>query len=34
MNVGLDDKFGFDAETDWEIIGHVLEGYPEKQPLA
>lgn len=33
MNVGLDDKFGFDAETDWEIISHVLEEYPEKRPL-
>ena len=25
MNVGLDDKFGFDAETDWEVICRVLE---------
>lgn len=24
MNVGLDDKFGFDAETDWETVCHVL----------
>lgn len=24
FNVGLDDKFGFDAETDWEIIYHYL----------
>ena len=33
MNVGLDDKFGFDAETDWEIICRVLAEYPEKRPL-
>ena len=25
MNVGLDDKFGFDGETDWEVICHFLE---------
>lgn len=24
FNVGLDDKFGFDAEIDWEIIYHYL----------
>ena len=30
MNVGLDDKFGFDAEADWEVICQVLEEYPEK----
>lgn len=29
MNVGLDDKFGFDAETDWEVICHVLDEYQE-----
>ena len=29
MNVGLDDKFGFDAENDWAIILHVLEEYQE-----
>ncbi|MBO4659634.1 MAG: hypothetical protein J5637_08430 [Prevotella sp.] len=28
MNVGLDDKFGFDGETDWEVIRQVLEEYP------
>lgn len=33
MNVGLDDKFGFEPMTDWEVIGHVLEEYPEKRPL-
>lgn len=30
MNVGLDDKFGFDAETDWEVICHLLDENPEK----
>ena len=30
MNVGLDDKFGFDAETDWEVICHLLEENPEQ----
>lgn len=25
MNVGLDDKFGFEGETDWEVICQVLE---------
>ncbi len=29
MNVGLDDKFGFDGETDWKIICQVLEEYQE-----
>lgn len=29
MNVGLDDKFGFDGETDWEIICQVLDEYQE-----
>ena len=24
FNVGIDDKFGFDAETDWEILYHYL----------
>ncbi len=33
MNVGLDDKFGFDAETDWETVCLVLVEYPEKLPL-
>lgn len=32
MNVGLDDKFGFEAETDWETICLVLGEYPEKRP--
>ena len=31
MNVGLDDKFGFDAETDWEVICHLLEENPENK---
>ena len=31
MNVGLDDKFGFDAETDWEVVSQALEDYPEKR---
>ena len=27
FNVGIDDKFGFDAETDWEIIyNYLVEG--------
>ena len=30
MNVGLDDKFGFDAEKDWDAIYQVLTGFPEK----
>lgn len=34
MNVGLDDKFGFDAETDWATICQVLGEYPEKLPQA
>lgn len=34
MNVGLDDKFGFDAETDWEVISGVLADYPERRPLG
>ena len=34
MNVGLDDKFGFDAETDWETVCLVLVEYPEKRPLS
>lgn len=29
MNVGLDDKFGFDGETDWKIVCQVLEEYQE-----
>ena len=29
MNVGLDDKFGFDAENDWDIVRLVLIEYPE-----
>jgi hypothetical protein len=29
MNVGLDDKFGFDGENDWAIICRVLE-YQER----
>lgn len=29
MNVGLDDKFGFDAENDWDIVRQVLIEYPE-----
>ena len=29
MNVGLDDKFGFDAENDWDIVHQVLIEYPE-----
>ena len=29
MNVGLDDKFGFDAETDWKTICELLEENPE-----
>jgi len=29
MNVGLDDKFGFEAETDWEVVGRVLEENPQ-----
>ena len=33
MNVGLDDKFGFDAETDWVTISYVLGEYSEKRPL-
>ena len=24
FNVGIDDKFGFDAETDWEIVYNYL----------
>ena len=24
MNVGLDDKFGFEPETDWEVIWKIL----------
>ena len=31
MNVGLDDKFGFDAETDWKVIYDVLEKYSRKR---
>ena len=34
MNVGLDDKFGFDAETDWEVISGVLADYPERRLLG
>ena len=34
MNVGLDDKFGFDADTDWETVCLVLVEYPEKRPLS
>ena len=34
MNVGLDDKFGFDAETDWETVCLVLVEYPEKQAMS
>ena len=30
MNVGLDDKFGFDGENDWAIICRVLEEYQER----
>ena len=30
MNVGLDDKFGFDAETDWDVICHVLDENPKQ----
>jgi hypothetical protein len=27
FNVGIDDKFGFDAETDWEIVyDYLVEG--------
>ena len=27
FNVGIDDKFGFDAETDWEILyNYLVEG--------
>ena len=27
FNVGIDDKFGFEAETDWEIIyNYLVEG--------
>ena len=27
FNVGIDDKFGFEAETDWEIVyNHLVEG--------
>ena len=29
MNVGLDDKFGFDAENDWDIVYQVLIEFPE-----
>jgi hypothetical protein len=29
MNVGLDDKFGFDAENDWDNVRQVLIEYPE-----
>ena len=29
MNVGLDDKFGFDGETDWKIVCQVLGEYQE-----
>ena len=31
MNVGLDDKFGFDGETDWEVVCQVLVEYQEKK---
>jgi hypothetical protein len=24
FNVGIDDKFGFDAETDWEVVYNYL----------
>ena len=27
MNVGLDDKFGFESEKDWEAVIDVLEKY-------
>ena len=27
MNVGLDDKFGFEGEKDWEAVIDVLEKY-------
>ena len=33
MNVGIDDKFGFDAESDWEVISNVLDEYPWKRPV-
>ena len=26
FNVGIDDKFGFDARVDWEMIYHYLDG--------
>ena len=25
FNVGIDDKFGFDARVDWEMIYHYLD---------
>ena len=27
MNVGIDDKFGFDGETDWKVVCQVLDEY-------
>ena len=27
FNVGIDDKFGFDARVDWEMIYHYLDDY-------
>lgn len=30
MNVGIDDKFGFDGEADWEVICQLLENFEER----
>ena len=32
FNVGIDDKFGFEAETDWLRVMESLARFPEKPP--